>query len=69
MEIEIGENLSWTLCVIGVASAVAFGSVKGCQIVSEKDEKIRTKAIEAGLVEQPREGTTQGTIWTKPETK
>jgi hypothetical protein len=68
MQIEIGENLSWTLMIVGVASALAFGATKGCQIVYENDEKVKTKAFEAGLVEKVGEGRI-GAIWTKPETK
>lgn len=72
MEIEIGENLSWTLRILTIATAIAFISIKGCVTFEENRRETVIKAMENGYIEQPNitpSNIANGKIWVKPETK
>ena len=62
--IEIGKNLTFTICCIGVIGTICF-IVSGCPKVLETSAIEDTTAIDAGM-EQLAEPITRKVIWVNP---
>lgn len=61
MLIEMDDNTSITVTILGVFLIVALGTMGGCRIVESTEQK----AIAAGMVQRQMEGSGM-TYWTKP---